>query len=125
MTIAWRPMRPSPGAPCRFVAAVGRRPARHHRHFAPLRGGAIQENWSVDIGSGRWREAGRHALVLRTDAARAWPPAMAAPRNSPVEACRAAGVAVPDRSGLPRSRGHRRAFYLMRRVAGVAAGTGS
>ena len=50
-----------------MAAAAGARRATI-ASLAPLRGGAIQENWSVDIDLEGGASAGRHALVLRTDA---------------------------------------------------------
>src|SRR5206468_2820864 len=37
--------------------------------LAPLRGGAIQENWAADLAIEGGQRPGRHALVLRRDAA--------------------------------------------------------
>jgi aminoglycoside phosphotransferase (APT) family kinase protein len=109
---------------CRFVATAAG--ARHATisSIAPLRGGAIQENWSVDIDLEGGAGAGRYALVLRTDA----PSRVAASHGraeeySLLKLARAAGVAVPEPlwlCGDPAIIG--RAFYLMRRVPGVAAG---
>ena len=106
---------------CRFVAASAG--ARHAAlaNIAPLRGGAIQENWSLDIDLDR---GARQAVVLRTDA-----PSRVAASHSRAEEyallrlARAAGVTVPEPLWLcndPAVIG--RAFYLMRRVPGVAAG---
>jgi aminoglycoside phosphotransferase (APT) family kinase protein len=108
----------------RFVATA----AGAHRAIvagiAPLRGGAIQENWSVDIELEGGATPGRHALVLRTDA----PSRVAASHGRAqefalLELGRAAGVTVPEPlwlCGDPAVIG--RAFYLMCRVPGVAAG---
>jgi aminoglycoside phosphotransferase (APT) family kinase protein len=108
----------------RFVAAAAG--ARHATiaNLAPLRGGAIQENWSVDIELEGGASSGRHALVLRTDA----PSRVAASHGRAQEyallrLAQAAGVAAPEPLWLctdPAVIG--RAFYLMRRVPGVAAG---
>jgi aminoglycoside phosphotransferase (APT) family kinase protein len=92
--------------------------------LAPLRGGAIQENWSIDITLEGGAGSGGHPLVLRTDA----PSRVAASHGRAQEyallkLARAAGVAVPEPLWLcsdPAVIG--RAFYLMRRVPGVAAG---
>jgi aminoglycoside phosphotransferase (APT) family kinase protein len=108
----------------RFVAAAAGARRATIASLAPLRGGAIQENWAVDIELEGGATAGRHALVLRTDA----PSCVAASHGRAQEyallkLARAAGVAVPEplwACSDPAVIG--RAFYLMRRVPGVAAG---
>jgi len=108
----------------RFVAAAAGARRATIASLAPLRGGAIQENWAVDIELEGGANAGRHALVLRTDA----PSRVAASHGRAEEyallkLARAAGVAVPEPLWLcsdPAVIG--RAFYLMRRVPGIAAG---
>lgn len=91
---------------------------------ARLGGGAIQENWAVDLIGRGGRLDGRQALVLRTDA----------PSRVPVSWNRAqeyrllavahrAGVTVPEPIALcedPSVLG--KTFYLMRRVPGEARG---
>jgi aminoglycoside phosphotransferase (APT) family kinase protein len=108
----------------RFVAAAAGARRATIASFAPLRGGAIQENWSVDIELEGGARSGRHALVLRTDA----PSRVAASHGRAQEyallkLAQAAGVAAPEPLWLctdPAVIG--RAFYLMRRAPGVAAG---
>ncbi len=108
----------------RFVAAAAGARRATIASISPLRGGAIQENWSVDIELEGGASAGRHALVLRTDA----PSRVAASHGRAQEfallkLAQAAGVAAPEPLWLstdPAVIG--RAFYLMRRVPGVAAG---
>jgi aminoglycoside phosphotransferase (APT) family kinase protein len=94
------------------------------RAARPLSGGAVQENWAVDVSARGGRLDGEHALVLRTDA----PARMAASLDRREEyavlhTAHTAGVTVPeplflcdDESVLGRN------FYLMRRVTGTAAG---
>jgi aminoglycoside phosphotransferase (APT) family kinase protein len=94
------------------------------REARPLSGGAVQENWAVDVAARGGRLDGEHALVLRTDA----PARMAASLGrreefAVLQAAHTVGITVPeplflcdDESLLGRS------FYLMRRVPGVAAG---
>jgi aminoglycoside phosphotransferase (APT) family kinase protein len=89
-----------------------------------LSGGAIQENLALDLEIEGGPRAGRHAVVLRTDA----PSGVAvswgrAEEHRILEVAHAAGVTVPepwcrcdDTSVLGRS------FYLMRRVPGDARG---
>ena len=89
-----------------------------------LSGGAIQENWALDAQFSSGPLAGRHELVVRTDA-----PASVSVSHSRAEEfvllklAFDAGVTVPeplfgceDESILGRP------FFVMRRVAGVAAG---
>jgi aminoglycoside phosphotransferase (APT) family kinase protein len=109
---------------CRFLAsAAGAGPATI-AGIAPLRGGAIQENWAVNIELAGGALAGHHALVLRTDAAsRVAASHGRAEEYALLKLARAAGVAVPEPLWLcsdPVVIG--RAFYLMRRIPGVAAG---
>jgi aminoglycoside phosphotransferase (APT) family kinase protein len=90
----------------------------------PLRGGAIQENWGIDVELHGGAMSGRHALVLRADAAsRVAASHGRAQEFALLKIARAAGVTVPeplwccaDTTVIGR------AFYVMRRVPGVAAG---
>jgi aminoglycoside phosphotransferase (APT) family kinase protein len=108
----------------RFMAAATGAARATVASIAPLRGGAIQENWSLDIELEGGARPGRHALVLRTDA----PSRLAASHGRAqefalLELARAAGVAVPEPLWLCTDAAViGRAFYLMRRVPGVAAG---
>ncbi|MDH3474362.1 MAG: phosphotransferase family protein [Rhodospirillales bacterium] len=90
----------------------------------PLSGGAIQENWLIDVSFAGGPMAGRQELVLRSDAHSGV--AVSLSRSQEFRllcAARAAGVTVPeplwlcaDQSVLGRP------FYVMRRVAGTAVG---
>ena len=53
---------------CRFLAAAAGAERATLAHLAPLRGGAIQENWTLDVVFAGGGMAGRYALVLRADA---------------------------------------------------------
>jgi aminoglycoside phosphotransferase (APT) family kinase protein len=108
----------------RFIAeAAGARQARI-LHCQPLAGGAIQENWALEVELSDGPMAGRHALVLRTDA----PSGVAvshtrAEEYALIRAAHAAGVTVPEPLWLgtdPDVLG--KPFFLMRKVEGVAAG---
>lgn len=91
---------------------------------AKMSGGAIQENWSLELEADGGALAGRHALVLRTDA----PSSVAVSHSRADEyrilmAARAAGVTVPEPLLLCEDEGViGRPFYLMRRVEGIALG---
>ena len=109
---------------CRFIATAARAGNATLASVAPLRGGAIQENWAVDVEIDGGRHSGTQALVLRTDA----PTRVAASHNRAQEfallrAAMAAGVAVPEALWLCTDAAVLgRPFYLMRRMPGVAAG---
>lgn len=89
-----------------------------------LSGGAIQENWALDVTCRGGPLDGRHALVVRTDA----PSGVAVSLGRPQEfalfrAAFAAGVTVPeplwqDAEGSVLGK----PFFIMRRVSGTAAG---
>ena len=108
----------------RFIAAASGCPSARLARVEPLRGGAIQENWAIDVELPRGATIRQMALVLRTDAAtRVAASHGRAEEFALLKAAFAAGVTVPeplwlctDRSVLGRD------FYLMRRMAGVATG---
>lgn len=106
-----------------LVAQTGARSGRVGQ-LAPLAGGAIQENWSLVAEMEGGTLAGRHALVLRTDAPSAVSFSLTrAQEFYLLRAAFAAGVTVPEPILLcedPAILGG--AFYLMRRAEGVAAG---
>ena len=107
-----------------WLAGVAGATAARIAAMQPLVGGAIQENWllDVDFADGDWR--GRQELVLRTDARSAV--ATSLPRAQEFAVQRAAwqaGVTVAEPLWLCAGRAPLgRPFYVMRRVAGVAAG---
>src|SRR3977135_3511233 len=81
----------------RFLAAASAARKVEITGFAPLRGGAIQENWALDARFSGGRLAGDQRLVLRTAA----PTGVAASLGRPEEfavlkAAFAAGVTVPE-----------------------------
>jgi aminoglycoside phosphotransferase (APT) family kinase protein len=106
-----------------LIAALGAQAAQVTR-FEKLGGGAIQENWALDATLTGGPHAGRGAFVLRTDA----PARIAASHGRAEEyallsAAWRAGVTVPEPIALcvdPTILG--KPFYLMRRIAGIAAG---
>ena len=88
--------------------------------MALLSGGAIQQNWALDV-----KRAGRdEAWVLRTDNAATL--AVSLPRTAEfalLKAAFAAGVTVPEPLYLCEDTGILGApFFIMRRVQGIAAG---
>ena len=92
--------------------------------WSKLGGGAIQENWAIDVTIEGGPRAGRMALVLRTDA-----PSGVAASHSRVDeyalliAAHAAGVTVPEPLALCAEPGViGKPFYVMRRAEGTAAG---
>ena len=108
----------------RFIAEHAEATQARIVHCQPLTGGAIQENWILEIELPDGPLAGHHALVLRTDA----PSRVAASRSRAEEfallrAAHKAGVAVPEPLWLgtdPAVLG--KPFFLMRHVRGVVAG---
>ncbi|HCL2746519.1 TPA: phosphotransferase family protein, partial [Pseudomonas aeruginosa EF8E] len=89
-----------------------------------LSGGAIQENWLLDllIEGGPW--AGARRWVLRSDALSALPASLDREQEFAVlQVVHQAGVKVPRPLWLCRDmRVHGRVFFLMEYVPGVAAG---
>ena len=108
----------------RFVAEAAGAKSAQILGLARLSGGAVQENWALDLALFGGARAGRHALVLRCDA----PTGVAESRGRAEEfallgAAFAAGVAVPEPLFLCADREViGRTFLVMRRVAGTAAG---
>jgi aminoglycoside phosphotransferase (APT) family kinase protein len=89
-----------------------------------LGGGAIQENWAIDVEIADGPQAGRIEAVLRGDAvsgiAESWPRAK---EYALIAAAHAAGVTVPEPLWLePSGEVTGRPFYVMRRVKGIAQG---
>jgi aminoglycoside phosphotransferase (APT) family kinase protein len=89
-----------------------------------LGGGAIQENWALDVEVADGPQAGRYEAVLRSDAvsgiAESWPRAK---EYALIAAAHAAGVTVPQPLWLePSGNVVGRPFYVMRRVKGLAQG---
>jgi aminoglycoside phosphotransferase (APT) family kinase protein len=89
-----------------------------------LPGGAIQENWGFDADFAGGRLAGAQRLVLRCDAATGIPSSLGRIEEFAVlQAAFAAGVTVPEpllACADPSVCG--KPFFVMRRVAGTAAG---
>ncbi len=108
----------------RFAAAAAGAGSARIVEAAPLGGGAIQENWAIEVELADGKLAGRHALVLRMDAAAGVPVSL--PRAAEfalLGVARAAGVTVPEPLWLCTDRAVLgRDFFVMRRVAGTAAG---
>ncbi|HVO03593.1 MAG TPA: phosphotransferase family protein [Candidatus Cybelea sp.] len=90
--------------------------------MARLGGGAIQENWAIDLAIEGGPMAGTHRCVLRSDAvsgiAESWPREK---EFALIGAAHDAGVAVPEPLFLePEGRVIGRPFYIMRRASGTA-----
>jgi aminoglycoside phosphotransferase (APT) family kinase protein len=92
--------------------------------FERLPGGAIQDNWTLDveIDAGLWH--GAHAFVLRTDALSGVSASLTRAQEFAVlRVAHAAGVIAPEPLFLCRDlEVIGRAFFLMRRIRGIAAG---
>lgn len=89
-----------------------------------LAGGAIQENWRLEVDFGGGPFGGRQELVLRTDAASGVAASHSRPREfALLKAAWAAGVTVPEPLWLCADEGPLgRPFFIMRRARGVALG---
>ena len=111
-------------AVARFIAGQAGAREVTVREAVRLSGGAIQQNWRLQVQIEGGPRAGSHALVLRTDA----PSSVAVSLGRPQEfallrAAHAAGVTVPEPLWLCEDRAViGRPFFLMRCVAGTAAG---
>ncbi|MBV8507744.1 MAG: phosphotransferase family protein, partial [Alphaproteobacteria bacterium] len=107
----------------RFLAAATRARAVEITGLAPLRGGAIQENWAIDAHFSGGVLAGDQRLVLRTAAPTGVPASLDRLQEFAVlKAAFGAGVTVPEplfASDDPAIFG--KPFFIMRRVAGTAA----
>ena len=109
----------------RFLAEAAGSAGATLERAQPLSGGAIQENWRIDVRFADGPYAGSHTLVLRRDAPSAV--AVSLSRAQEVQVLRAAwqaGVTVPEplwSCSDPAVLG--RPFYVMRRVDGVALGS--
>lgn len=108
----------------RFLAERSGARAATVEALHPLSGGAIQENWQVDVAFDGGPMAGRHALVLRSDAPSGVATSLS--RSQEFAVLRAvwdAGVTVPEPLWLDgEGQVIGRPFYVMRRVAGTALG---
>lgn len=106
-----------------FLAAAAGAEAVDVVDARPLAGGAIQENWLLDLRIHGGAFAGPLEAVLRTDA----PSGVAVSRSRAEEfvllsVAQKAGVTVPEPLWLCEDAGVLgKAFYVMRRVAGTAA----
>ena len=94
------------------------------RDMTLMGGGAIQENYALDIEVEGGADPGRHALVLRTDAASGVQTSHSRSEEFAVlKAVHSAGVTVPEPLWLCEDESViGRKFFVMRRVPGVAAG---
>jgi aminoglycoside phosphotransferase (APT) family kinase protein len=107
----------------RFLAAASRASAVEITGLAPLRGGAVQENWAIDAHFTGGVLAGEQRLVLRTAAPTGVPASLDRLQEFAVlKAAFAAAVTVPEplfASDDPTVFG--KPFFVMRRVNGIAA----
>ncbi len=114
------------GAPAlaQFLARALGGDAAQITRFEKLGGGAIQENWALDVVLAGGPRAGHHALVLRTDAAsRVASSHTRAEEFALLTVAWAAGVTVPEPIALATDTELLgKPFYVMRRLEGNAAG---
>ena len=107
-----------------FIAAAAGSSIAELSAPEPLDGGALQENWALDAALRDGPMAGRHALVLRTDAASAIAESHGrAEEFALLTTAYQAGVTVPEPLWLCREPDVIGApFFVMRRLAGTADG---
>ena len=107
-----------------FLARSAGAQTAHTMEARPLSGGAIQENWLLTVDFAGGAQDGRQELVLRTDAPTAVGSSLPRAHEFAVQrAAWQAGVTVAEPLWLcedPAILGQ--PFYVMRRVAGEAAG---
>jgi aminoglycoside phosphotransferase (APT) family kinase protein len=107
----------------RFLAAASGASAVEIARLAPLKGGAVQENWAIDAHFLGGMLAGEQRLVLRTGALTGVPASLNRLQEFAVlKAAFAAGVTVPEplfACENPAIFG--KPFFIMRRVDGTAA----
>ncbi len=107
-----------------YLAGVSDGARLEIRDMRLLSGGAVQENYALDIEVEGGSDPGRHPLVLRTDAPSRVETSLSRSEEFAVlKTAHAAGVTVPEPLWLcedPSVIG--RAFFVMRRIQGVAAG---
>jgi len=115
---------PHPEAIAAFIARAAGASDAAVTVVARLGGGAIQENWAIDVEIADGPMAGLHEAVLRSDAvsgiAESWPRAQ---EFALISAAYEMGVTVPQPLWLePSGALIGRPFYVMRRVKGTAQG---
>jgi aminoglycoside phosphotransferase (APT) family kinase protein len=122
---------PAPDSEDSAATAIARWLAREARardvrvaRFEQLPGGAIQENWMLDVSidGGPWN--GAHEWVLRTDSRSTVPASLTRAQEFAVlRVAHEHGVIVPQPLFLCTDAGVTgRQFFIMKRVAGIAAG---
>jgi aminoglycoside phosphotransferase (APT) family kinase protein len=107
----------------RFLAAASGASTVEVTGLAPLKGGAIQENWAIDAHFSGCALAGEQRLVLRTAAPTGVPASLDRLQEFAVlKAAFAAGVTVPEPLFASDDLAiFGKAFFIMRRVNGAAA----
>jgi len=130
MSVVAKPIVEDPGlAP--FTDAVARWLGRQMdaeevlvRRFERLPGGAIQDNWSLDVDVRGGPAPGAHAFVLRTDAPSRVSASLSRPQEFAVlRAAHANGVRAPQPLYLCRDRDViGREFFIMQCMPGLTAG---
>jgi aminoglycoside phosphotransferase (APT) family kinase protein len=115
---------PNPDAIAAFIARAAGASDAAVTVVGRLTGGAIQDNWAIDVEIADGPMAGLHEAVLRSDAisgiAESWPRAQ---EFALISAAHEMGVTVPEPLWLePTGSITGRPFYVMRRIKGVAQG---
>ncbi len=107
-----------------FLAEAAGADAARIAEARPLTGGAIQENWLLEVDFCGGPETGRRDLVLRTDSHAGVQASLSRPQEfALLRAAQEAGVTVPAPLWLCEDDGILgKPFYIMRRVSGTAVG---
>jgi aminoglycoside phosphotransferase (APT) family kinase protein len=107
----------------RFLATASTARTVEITTLSPLRGGALQENWSLDARFSGGTLGGEQRLVLRTSAATGVAASLTRQQEFAVQkAAFAAGVTVPEPLFASQDTAvWGKPFFIMRRVDGIAA----
>lgn len=106
-----------------FLAGAAGADSAEIENVVLLSGGAIQENWLLDVRFQGGRYHGQLSCVLRSDAASSVAASHTRPQEfSLLQVAFAAGVTVPEPLWLGDSSVFGRDFFVMKKAEGVAAG---
>jgi aminoglycoside phosphotransferase (APT) family kinase protein len=108
----------------RWLRVESRASAVRITRFERLPGGAIQDNWTLDVAMEGGPFQGEHSFVLRTDARSSVAASLSRAQEFAVlKVAHAAGVKAPKPMFLCRDPAViGRAFFIMQRMPGIAAG---
>ncbi len=107
-----------------FLRAAAGADAVHIRRLQRLSGGAVQENWALDVDVNGGTHPGPHQWVLRTDAAARVAASLKRSEEFQIlQVAHAAGLHAPEALWLCRDVAVTgREFFVMQRLPGIASG---